>query len=126
MQPNEVSGRCEGRTGSDHERYHPPRSAALVAIPEKIGCSTQTLHAQVKKRERPARRRFPASFAPESARFQWIEVIDVVECELEALGTDFKIRSRAPGLISSSTSVASAEQRLTAAAWCGGKARAPG
>ena len=35
----------------DHEKDHPSRWAAVVAIAEKIGCTAQTLHEWVKKVE---------------------------------------------------------------------------
>ena len=35
----------------DHEKDHPSRWAAVVAIAEKIGCAAQTLHDSVKKAE---------------------------------------------------------------------------
>jgi len=35
----------------DHERDHPPRWAAVVAVAEKIGCVPQTLHECVRKAE---------------------------------------------------------------------------
>jgi transposase-like protein len=40
-----------GRVVFDDERDHPSRSATVVSISEKVGCSSYTLHEWVRKAE---------------------------------------------------------------------------
>jgi transposase-like protein len=47
----------------DHETEHPSRSAAIVSVSSKIGCTAQTLHQWLGKAERDSGRKLRAGCA---------------------------------------------------------------